>query len=213
MPGTIVTFCLSCFRTGGPGKEHRTNKPPQTGRVQERSKGDTTCLTTSQNPSLWHPYWLDKACTPRKDSELELLAKDNPETNPSAIKPETASHVAELFSWVLIPYCSPPRRPFPIKYLALSAHVSPWTIHFRVLNKSPVSGPGRVSLPATGCQLAISSPAALELQKRCLRPQDPWKPPISPRGLAQWLPSSVALPACSPRLPSPGWGLPPPSPH
>ena len=33
--------------------------------------------------------------------------------------------------------------PFPIKSLALSAHVSPRTIHFRVLDKSPVSGPGR----------------------------------------------------------------------
>ena len=60
-----------------------------------------------------------------------------------SIKPETASHTAEQFSWVPLPYCSPPRRPFPIKYLALSAHVSPWTIHFRVLNESPVSGPGR----------------------------------------------------------------------
>ena len=35
------------------------------------------------------------------------------------------------------------RVPFPIKSLALSAHVSPRTIHFRVLDKSPVSGPGR----------------------------------------------------------------------
>ena len=48
--------------TGGPGKGHGTNKPPPTGRVQERSKGDTTCPTTSQNPPLWHPSWLNKAC-------------------------------------------------------------------------------------------------------------------------------------------------------
>ena len=53
--------------TGGPAKEHGTNKPPPTRRVQERSKGD----------------------------------------------------------------------------------VSPWTIQFQVLDKSPVSGPGRVPLPAT----------------------------------------------------------------
>ena len=33
--------------------------------------------------------------------------------------------------------------PFPNKTLALSAHVSPWTIHFRILDKSPVLGPGR----------------------------------------------------------------------
>ena len=71
------------------------------------------------------------------------MAKDNPETNPITIKPETASHVTELLSWVPLPCCSPPRRPFPIKSLALSADVSPRTIHFRELDKSPVSGPGR----------------------------------------------------------------------
>ena len=129
--------------TGGPGKEHGTKKPPPTGRVQERSKGDTTCQTTSQNPSLWHPSWLNKACTTRKDSDSEWLAKDNPETNPITIKPKTASHVTKLFSWVPLPYCFPPGCPFPVKSLILSAHVSPPTIHFWVLDKSPVSGPGR----------------------------------------------------------------------
>ena len=127
----------------GSGKEHGTNKPPPTRRDRERSKGDTTCPTTSQNPPLWHPSWLNKACATRKDSESEWLAKDNPETNPITVKPETASHVAELFSWVPLPSCSPARCHFSIKSLALSAHVSPWTIHFRVLDKSPVSGPGR----------------------------------------------------------------------
>ena len=135
---------MSCFTTGSPGKEHGTNEPPPT-RVQERSKGDTTCPTTSQNPSLWHPSWLNKACTTRKDPESERLAKNNPETNPITIKPKTVSHVAELFSWVLLPYCSPPGCPFPIKSLALSAHVSPWTVHFQqfLLDKNPVLGPGR----------------------------------------------------------------------
>ena len=79
---------------------------------------------------------------PPGKTELEWLAKDNPETNPITIKPETSSHAAELFSWVLLPYCSPPWCPFPIKSLALSADVSPWTIHFWVLDKSPLSGPG-----------------------------------------------------------------------
>ena len=129
--------------TGGAGKEHGTNKPPPTGRIWERSKGDTTCPTTSQNPPRWHPSWLSNACTTRKDSESEWLAKDNPETNPTTIKPKTVSHVAEQFSWVPLPSCSPPRHPFPIKPLALSAHVSPWTIHFWVWDKSPLWGPGR----------------------------------------------------------------------
>ena len=142
-PGTVVTICMSCFRTGGPGKEQGANKPPPTRRVWERSKGDTTCPTTSQNPSLWHPSLLNKVCTTRKDSESEWLAKDNPETNPITIKLGTASHVTKQFSWVPLPSCSPPGCPFPIKSLALSAHVSPRTIHFRVLDKSPVLGPGR----------------------------------------------------------------------
>ena len=35
------------------------------------------------------------------------------------------------------------QAPFPIKSFALSAHLFPHTIHFRVLDKSPLSGPGR----------------------------------------------------------------------
>ena len=88
-------------------------------------------------PFGWTRRW------PPADSESKWLAKENPQTYPIAIKLETASHVAELFSWVSLPSCSLPGRPFPIKSLALSAHVSPRTIHFRVLDKSPFSGPGR----------------------------------------------------------------------
>ena len=134
---------MSCFRTGGSGKEQGTNKPPPTGRVRERSKGDTTCPTTSQNPSLWHPSWLNKLFTIRKNSESEWLAKDNPETNPITIKPETVNQAAEQFSWVPSPCCSPARHPIPIKSLALSADVSPQTIYFWMLDKSPALGPGR----------------------------------------------------------------------
>ena len=82
-------------------------------------------------------------CATRKDSELEWLAKDHLETNPITIKPESVSQAAEQFSWVPLPYCSPPGCPFQIKYLALSAHVSPRTVHFWVLDNSPVWGPGR----------------------------------------------------------------------
>ena len=53
--------------------------------------------------------------------------------------------MAEQFSSLPLPNCSPPGCPFPIKSLALSAHVSPQTIHFRVLDKSPASGPERGS--------------------------------------------------------------------
>ena len=48
-----------------------------------------------------------------------------------------------------IPSCSPPGCPFPVKSLALSAHVSPQTIYFRVLDKSPLQALEGVPLPAT----------------------------------------------------------------
>ena len=57
-PGTIVTIYMSYLMTGGPGKEHVTNKLQPTRKNQERSKGDTMCPITSQNPSCWHPSWL-----------------------------------------------------------------------------------------------------------------------------------------------------------
>ena len=103
--------------TGDPDKEYGTNKPPPTRRVRERLKGDTECPSTLQNPSCYHPFWLSNACATRKDSELGWLAKDHLETNPITIKPEQ-------FSWVPLPYCSPPGCPFPIKSLVLSARVS-----------------------------------------------------------------------------------------
>ena len=76
--------------------------------------------------------------TTKKILESKWLVKDNPETNPITIKPEIASHMAEQFSWVSLPYYCPPGSPFPIKSLALSAHVSPQTIHFWLLDKNPI---------------------------------------------------------------------------
>ena len=134
-PGTVVTSHMSCFTTGGPGKEQGTNKPPPTGRVQERSKGDTTCPITSQNPSLWHPSWLNKVCTTRKDSESEWLAKDNPETNPITIKPRLQACLGSL-SLLLST-----RAPFPNKISCFVSTCVSLEIHFQVLDKSPILGP------------------------------------------------------------------------
>ena len=49
--------------------------------------------------------------------------------------------MAEQFPWVLLPQCSLPERPFPIKSLVLSVHVSSQTINF--CDKSPLLGPRR----------------------------------------------------------------------
>ena len=62
------------------------------------------------------------------------------------MKPKTESHVAEQFSWVPLPSCPAPGCPFPIKSLALSTCVSPQTIHFWVLDKSPLLVPLRATV-------------------------------------------------------------------
>ena len=102
--------------TGGPGKAQGTNKPPPIWRVQERSKGDAMCPTSSQNPSWWHPSWLGNVCATKKGSDSDWLAKDHQETNPITTKLETASHVAEQEqpAWVPLLCCSLPRHPRPV---------------------------------------------------------------------------------------------------
>ena len=85
---------------------------------------------------------------PGRTLESKQLVRDNLEANPITIEPETGSRVTEQFSWVPLPYCCLPGVPFPINSLALSASVSPQMIHFQVLDKSPVWGLERVSLPA-----------------------------------------------------------------
>ena len=78
----------------------------------------------------------------RKDPNSERLASNRPETNPMPIKPETASHVAEQLSQLPSPSHPPPRQPFPIKSLALTAHISSDN-SFQVSDKSLLSGRGR----------------------------------------------------------------------
>ena len=122
------------------------------------------------------------------------MGKDNLETKPITIKPETASHVTELFSWVPFPYCSPPGCPFPIKSLAWSAHVSPWTIHFRVLDKSPAAGPGR-GPPSRNGTSGKASACQCRRHKRCRF--NAWFRKIPWR--RQWQPILVFLPGESHR--------------
>ena len=117
-PDTIVTICVSYFMMGVPSKEHGTNKPPPTGRIWERSKGYAACPTTSRNRPRWNPSWLSNAYTTRKYPKSEGLARDNPETNPITIKPETARHVVEQTFWFPLTTCSPPGCLFPVKSLA-----------------------------------------------------------------------------------------------
>ena len=143
------------------------HQPEGSGKVKRR------CHLSFHLPeSCWHPSWLSNECPTRKDPESESLAREYPETNPITIKPETESHVAEQFSWVPLPDCSPPRRPLPINSLALSAHVSPQTTDFQLLDKSPPLGPRRdprsrsTPTPAPRVHSPVKQVSALKL---CLR--------------------------------------------
>ena len=51
-PGTIVTTCMSYLTTEGPGKGHRTNKLPPTGRIQKTSKGEISVQMSHQPPRI-----------------------------------------------------------------------------------------------------------------------------------------------------------------
>ena len=104
-----------------------------------------------------HLGWAD-VCATRKDSELEWLAKDHLETKPITIKPETASHPAEQFSWVLLPYFSPPGTLSNKISCFVSTCVSEDNSFLFLLDKSPVSGPGR---DPSSCNTCVESSLVL----------------------------------------------------
>ena len=65
-PGTTVTICTSYFMTGDPGKEHGANKPPPTGRIRERSKGERrrqSLCPTNLSESSWLESILAERCS------------------------------------------------------------------------------------------------------------------------------------------------------
>lgn len=113
-----------------------------TGRIWERPKGGKRCQPIICPANLPESFLLKsilaEQCTRHQEGPW---VRDNQETHPITIKPGTASRVAEQSFWVPLPCCSPPGRPFPTKRLALSAHVSPKRVHFRVFDKSPLPPP------------------------------------------------------------------------
>ena len=119
----MVTICMSSFMTGDPDKEYRTNKPPPT---EEFRKGLKETPRVRPRPRILSlASILAEPCVRHQERLwIRRIGQNHPETNPITIKPKTASRTAEQFSWVPLPYCSPPRCPFPIKSLALSARVS-----------------------------------------------------------------------------------------
>ena len=118
-----------------------TTNQNNSGKVRRREEMPCV-LPTSQNPHCWHQLWLVVHAT--KDPESEWLARDNLETNPITIKAETVSQIAEQFSWVPLPCCSPPRSSFSIVSCFGSTHVSSDSTFLSVWQE-PTLGPPKGS--------------------------------------------------------------------
>ena len=116
-PGTIVTTCLSFIKQNilVQNEELVSYHQLEEFEKDQKERGDSRpyILPASQNPSCWNPSWLSNACTNRKDPESEWLARDNSETNPATIKPQTVNHVADQFSWVPLLCCFLPLECLP----------------------------------------------------------------------------------------------------
>ena len=144
-PHTILTIYISSFMTGGPGKEYGTNEPPPS-RIQELGRVKRRHNVSYQLPRILlagiHLGWAMRTPPRRKDPELEWPARDNLKTHPIMIKLKTepSGRAVLLSSLTLL---VPARVPLPKKVSFLLVCVSPQTIHFWVLDKSPLSGPGR----------------------------------------------------------------------
>ena len=102
--------------------------------VQRSSHWNPSCLRgTGHQEGLWVRWNLGQA---------RWLARDNLETNPVAIKPETVSYVAEQFSWVSLPCCSPPGCSFP-KFLLFVSMCLLGQFVSKCWTRAPLLGPGK----------------------------------------------------------------------
>ena len=74
-----------------------------------------------------------------------MIGQSHPETNPITIKPETASHAAEQFSWVPLPSYSPPGCPFSIKISCFVSICVSLDNSFRSVRQEPSFRPWKES--------------------------------------------------------------------
>ena len=141
-PGTIVTICMSCFMTGDPDKEYRTNKATtnrkSSGKVERRH-----CLSVHFPESLLPASILTERCVRHQERVwIRMIGQSHPETNHHKTQDcEPRGRAALLGS---LTYCSPPGCPFPVKSLALSACVSSDN-SFPSVRQEPSFGPWKRS--------------------------------------------------------------------
>ena len=138
-PRAIVTICVSYFITGRPGEELRTNKSPPMGKVKRRSHVSNHLPESSSLASIL----AEQRVHHQEGPWVRMIGQRQPGNQSHHHKTRDCEPRGTAVPWDPLLFCSPPRSPFPIKSLALSACMSPQTIHLHVLDKSPLLGPGR----------------------------------------------------------------------
>ena len=138
-------ICMTCLTTGGPGKEGETNKLPPTGRIQKRSgerRWQSICRTNLPESfllkSILAEWWV------RHQEGLWVRMTGQRQTRNESHHQKTwdCKPQGTAALWAPSPRYAPPGGPSTIRFLALSACVSPHPIHLRVFNNSPLFGPG-----------------------------------------------------------------------
>ena len=141
-----VATCLSYPTTGGPGKESTTNKLPPTGKNSGKVKRreEMPVSMSDRPPRTLTGTTLAERCMSHQEGPW---VRTTGQRQPGNLSHHHESQDCEPRGRAVLlgslPFWSPPGRPFPIKSLASSACVSPWTTDFRVSEKSALLGPGR----------------------------------------------------------------------
>ena len=105
--------------TGGPGKEHGTNKTPSNRRIWKRSKGDRRCQSigpTNLSESSLKSILAEQCVLPGRTPSQNDWSETNLRTNPIPRKPKAVSHMAEQVSWFPLPSCSLPGWTLPSQW-------------------------------------------------------------------------------------------------
>lgn len=107
-----------------------------------------------------------------------MICQRQATSSPFTADPETVSHRESSVPGPLT-LTPTPRAPcpFPVKPVALSARVSPWTSHFPVLDKSLLSGSGR-GPPSCNTAIPPGPPTLLRPGCRSLSPQGGRRGPL-----------------------------------
>ena len=146
---------MSDLTTGDSYKEHGNDQLPPTGRIQEgpkeRRRHQPIISPVNVPEILVLESILAKRCRhhqegPESDqtwARARWLARDNPESSPHYLKTrgcEPRGRAVLLGSLTLLLSA---QTPLPNKGSHFVESVSPWTIYFWMLDKSPLPGPGR----------------------------------------------------------------------